>query len=385
MNRVLFLVVMVFIMNNLSFIPHPSASTPEEELSEVKKRLEEERRKVKESIKEERSILSELERIERAIKEKGDELNKHKKETTRIEASIRILEADIERLNNDIERTRGHLKEKLRLLYRQRLRGELPLILISAKDYHDLLKRSRFLSLIAHHDSKLMEGFGNEIKMVEIKKRQLETLREELYENERSIDKKLKELQRERDEKKTLLASIKSKRSNYEKMVRELEESSRRLNEMIMKMDKGDSSFVTRGRSFASLKGQLSWPVNGEIIIPFGKYKDPQFNIPVFKNGIEIRSDMGEYVKAVYDGKVVYADWFKGYGQVIIISHGDNYHSLYGNLSEIFYKIGDIIKKGDAIGRVGQSGVSNEPTLYFEIRYKGKPIDPERWLKKKGA
>jgi len=87
----------------------------------------------------------------------------------------------------------------------------------------------------------------------------------------------------------------------------------------------------------------------------------------------------------VYDGKVVYADWFKGYGQVIIVSHGDNYHTLYGNLSEIFYKRGDIITKGEPIGRVGQSGQSEEPTLYFEIRYKGKPVDPERWLKKKGA
>lgn len=385
MGRLVVLVITIFILNNTSFISHPSASTHEEELSEVKKKLEEGKRKIKESIKEERSILSELERIEKVIKEKNEELNKYKKELTRIEMSIRILEEEITRLNKDIENTSGYLKERLKLLYKQHMRGDIPLILISAKDYQDLLKRSRFLSLIVHHESKLMEGYRTEIRSVELKKRQLEALKEELYANEESLNERLKELKKEKEAKNNLFASIRSKRSNYERMVKELEESSKRLSEMIIKMDKEDSSFATTGMSFVSSKGQLPWPVNGEIVIPFGKYKDPQFNIPVFKNGIEIKSDVGEYVKAVYEGKVVYADWFKGFGQVIIISHGDNYHTLYGNLSEIFYKRGDIIKKGEAIGRVGQSGVSNEPTLYFEIRYKGKPIDPERWLKKKGA
>jgi len=385
MKRAVVLAIITILLDGIFLISYLHASNPYEELSEIKKKLNEGKEKIKESIKEERSILTELEKMEKAINEKNEQLNRVRKELTRMETEIRILEEEITKINNDIEKRGGYLKEGLKLLYKQHKRGDIPLILISAKDYQDLIKRSRFLSLIAYHESKLIEDYRMEIKRLTSERIQLDALREKLRVNERSMDDILKELKEKREARKTLVASIRNKRSNYEKMVRELEESSRRLNEMIMKMDKEDSSFVTKGVSFASLKGHLIWPVDGEILIPFGRYKDPKFNIYVFKNGIEIKSDMGRYVRAVYDGKVVYADWFKGYGQVIIVSHGDNYHTLYGNLSEIFYKRGDIITKGEPIGRVGQSGQSEEPTLYFEIRYKGKPVDPERWLKKKGA
>jgi septal ring factor EnvC (AmiA/AmiB activator) len=103
-------------------------------------------------------------------------------------------------------------------------------------------------------------------------------------------------------------------------------------------------------------------------------------NIPVFKNGIEISADDGEQPVAVSGGNVVYADWFKGYGLLLIINHGSGYHSLYGHLSEIFYRSGDIITKGTAVGNIGESGLLNVPSLYFEIRYKGKPVDPMQWL-----
>ena len=87
--------------------------------------------------------------------------------------------------------------------------------------------------------------------------------------------------------------------------------------------------------------------------------------------------------KAIYTGKVVYADWFKGYGKVIIVNHGGGYHSVYANLDEIYLKPGDIVKRHQAIGKIGNSGTINAPALYFEIRYKGKPLNPLQWLAKK--
>jgi septal ring factor EnvC (AmiA/AmiB activator) len=152
---------------------------------------------------------------------------------------------------------------------------------------------------------------------------------------------------------------------------------------MIKRLEKERLSRSIVGRGFRALKGRLPWPVNGKVLVPFGKYKDPQFNIPVFKNGIEIKAKKGAIARAIAGGKVVFANWFKGYGQLLIISHGGGYHSLYGNLSEIFHKTGDIIKRGTAIGKIGESGLLNVPTLYFEIRHKGKPLDPLQWLRKK--
>ena len=85
----------------------------------------------------------------------------------------------------------------------------------------------------------------------------------------------------------------------------------------------------------------------------------------------------------MHGGKVVFAEWFKGYGQMVIINHGDGYHTLYGSLSEIFTKVGDIIKGKQAVGRVGKSGLLTSPGLYFELRYKGKPLDPLQWLQRR--
>lgn len=383
MGNMVILIIITFILNSTFFITPAFASKPQEELLKIRKKLQEEKQKMQEAIKEERSMLSELEEIEKVIKETQEELNKYTKELSRTESKIRVLENEISNLNKNIGKRSEHLKKRLRTLYKQQTRGDMVLILISSKDYQELLKRSRYISLIAYHDSRLMEKYSIEIKKLDLKKKEMETLKEELSANKDAIRERLGKLKDEKGKKDRLLASIRSKKSDYERMIKELEESSKRLETMIEEMEKEKAPFEATKGPFSALRGRLPWPVNGEIIVPFGKYRDPRFNILVFKNGIEIESDTGEYVRAVHDGRVVYADWFKGYGQLLIITHGDGYHSLYGNLSEIFYKTGDIIKRGDPLGSVGQSGISDTPTLYFEIRHKGKPVDPTRWLMKK--
>jgi len=104
-------------------------------------------------------------------------------------------------------------------------------------------------------------------------------------------------------------------------------------------------------------------------------------SIPTFKKGIEIEAKAGDTALSVLGGRVVYADWFKGYGLLLIVNHGKGFHSLYAHLSEIFHKTGDIIKGRQAVGKIGESGLLNVPSLYFEIRYKGKPYDPLKWLR----
>jgi septal ring factor EnvC (AmiA/AmiB activator) len=163
-------------------------------------------------------------------------------------------------------------------------------------------------------------------------------------------------------------------------MISELKEASRRMLEIIKESTKTDDY---EGKGFTQLKGKLLWPADGKIAIPYGSHKDPQFDTPVFRNGIHIQTDSAGDARAVYGGKVIFAEWFKGFGQLVIINHGSGYHTLYGNLSEIFSKVGDIIKENQVIGKIGISGVLNAQGIYFEIRYKGKPLDPTQWLKKK--
>ena len=131
-------------------------------------------------------------------------------------------------------------------------------------------------------------------------------------------------------------------------------------------------------------KGALAWPVSGRIITPFGPQKHPRFNTITTNNGIEIAPKRaGASVLAVHAGRVVYADAFEGYGNLIIVDHGLTYYTLYGHCSEFQVAKGDPVRAGQTIALTGDSGSLKGECLYFEIRYKTKALDPLKWLKRR--
>lgn len=134
----------------------------------------------------------------------------------------------------------------------------------------------------------------------------------------------------------------------------------------------------TDGSSFSSLKGRLSLPVRGELANRFG---GPRADGGVTWKGLFIRSATGAHVKAIASGRVVFADWLRGFGNLMILDHGGSYMSLYGN-NEINHKqVGDSIRSGDTIATVGNTGGNPAPGLYFELRHQGKPFDPLNWVR----
>lgn len=357
-------------------------TSKKQEAKEIQKEIEQKKARVKEVIKKEESTISMLEDIDRKILKKQKELKLYDSRISETESKIAALSGEIAELDAKLDHKKEYLKERLRILYKQQY-GNYALSLVSAKDYQDLIRRSKYISLAAYHDSRIIEKYKNEIAEILSKKKDMDNLKSTLSRNKQDAEEKKKELRIERSKKDRLLATIRSKRSTYEKTIKELEESARKLQKMIQTLEKRAVPESVTGKGIRAYRGHLPWPVNGEVLIPFGKYRDPKFEITVFKNGVELSASPGESPKAVAGGRVVYADWFKGYGLLLIINHGKGYHSLYGNLSEIFYKTGDIIDKGTAVGIVGTSRILNVPALYFEIRHKGKPIDPAEWLKRK--
>lgn len=377
-------IYIIFLFSPLFFhAVSANAADPKKELKAIQKKLSKEEAKVKSAVKKEKSLLSELEEINRSIKTKQSELSSYDKELSETRAKITFLEAEISKLTGEMKKKKANLKERLRELYKQRLGGDIALILFSSKDYNDMLKRSRYISLVAYYDNRMMNTYSRNIEDYTSKKQQMEALQRAARANKESVHNKMKEMSTEHARKNKLLASIKSERSAYEKMVDELKGASTRLQDMVTKLEEKEEEASQAGKGFTQMKGRLPWPVNGSVLVPFGKYKDPNFNIPVFKNGVEIEITSDSTIKAVHGGKVVFADWFKGYGQLLIVNHEKGYHTLYGNLEEIFHKAGDIINTGSPVGRIGTPGAQQVSTLYFEIRYKGKPVDPAGWLKRK--
>lgn len=134
----------------------------------------------------------------------------------------------------------------------------------------------------------------------------------------------------------------------------------------------------THGNPFQDLKGRLSLPVRGELANRFGS---PRADGGVTWKGLFIRSTKGAEVKAIAAGRVVFADWLRGFGNLMIVDHGNSYMSLYGNNETIHKQVGDPVRGGDTIATVGNSGGDPDSGLYFELRHQGKPFDPLNWIR----
>jgi septal ring factor EnvC (AmiA/AmiB activator) len=131
---------------------------------------------------------------------------------------------------------------------------------------------------------------------------------------------------------------------------------------------------------FGQRQGSLVSPVEADIKQHFGRVLDPKFQTATFRSGIDFGAPAGARVQSVGAGFVRFAGWFRGYGRIVIIDHGDAFHSISGHLDEIFVGVGDPIDAGQAIGTVGETGSLGGPSLYFELRRSGEAIDPEVWF-----
>jgi septal ring factor EnvC (AmiA/AmiB activator) len=369
------LFVLCFLISDFCF-----ADTPQEEYKKMQREIKEHKEKLEKAKKREHSILSDLEKANRELSDVEAEFRKYRGRLKNTESEISKVEAEISQSRGSIEKQKEWIKRKLRAMQKSSYPSDMVLLLSSTDDIPLLMRSWKSLEDISLYEKKLLNIYWETLKDLNVKERQLMTLKTELIKNEEKVRSKEKDLAQKKKEKEELLASVRKEKFSYEKMLKELKETSKRLLEIIRKSEKAETYFA---KGFPGLKGRLPWPVEGMVAIPYGSQRDPQFNTPMFRSGIFIQTSENLYARAVYTGKVVFAEWFKGYGQLMIVNHGDGYHTLYGSLSEIFSKVGDIINKGQVIGRVGDSGIMNASGLYFELRYKGKPLDPLQWLKKK--
>jgi septal ring factor EnvC (AmiA/AmiB activator) len=160
------------------------------------------------------------------------------------------------------------------------------------------------------------------------------------------------------------LERLKSQQSGLEKLLRELRRAMEKF-----PIDNHDA--------FAHLRGKLAWPVGGRLVARFGEARAGG----VKWDGVLVATERGAPVRAVYGGRVIYADWLPGLGLLTIVDHGEGYMSLYGHNERLYKAAGERVNAGDTLGSAGDSGGSNRPELYFEIRKAGKAVDPRPWFK----
>jgi septal ring factor EnvC (AmiA/AmiB activator) len=252
---------------------------------------------------------------------------------------------------------------------------------------------------VLENDKKLFLDYQNRLQQLSGLKDSLEkeAARKEKL-SERIKTKKL-EIETERSKKTALLTQVRKDKKEYQTTLKDLQANARRLQAMFERLEaksrksytqKDDRKKLVPGdhhqppvtdKGFGAQRGRLSLPASGDIASRFGKHKHPEFNSFTFNNGITIAAPMNADVKAVFDGDVIFADKFKGYGNMLIIDHGGGYFTLYAHASRIDRKVGSTVRKNEVIAQVGDTDSTTGAKLYFEIRYQGKPVDPGPWLK----
>ena len=373
----------VFLLVLLLFLVTPSyapAANPLQKLSDIQEKLKSTMEEAKETKRKENSVRSKIDTINNSISKKEQELRNYDQNIDKAQSKMRNLSHEISMLTSKLDARKKYLKERIRSLYKRQYGGDA-LVLISASDYQDLTRKSKYISLLAFYDSKVLNKFSDDLQNINAKKTELDALNNQLIASKNNAIKKKKELQSDLNKKDQTLEEIKRIRIAKEKKIRELEESSSRLQKMIKELNNKTIPQSIIGKGFASLKGSLPWPVQGGTLVENNNQKESDQSMPDREDGIKIAAAGDNTAKSVAGGRVVYADSFKGYGMLIIIDHGSGYHSLYGNLEDFSIKTGDLLVEGMDVGTISQPKDDDEPSLYFELRHRGKPINPMNWLK----
>ncbi|MBN2720174.1 MAG: peptidoglycan DD-metalloendopeptidase family protein [Proteobacteria bacterium] len=353
-----------------------SSQSAGEKLESIREKIGTTRERLDKTEKQEQSILANLEGMDREISRVRSRIKGLKKEEKDLGEKIRNSEKKLREIRSRREQSASRLSARATALYKAGHVSYLNVIL-SASGLEDLQNRIYYLRRLARHDSELFklatDLFGREKEQME----ELTTARSRLVDARRELEANFSSLSRKKQEKTLLLSEVKDRKSRNTQLLGELEASARHLKEILEALER---EARTGESAFSSLKGSLKRPVSGRVIIPFGPNRSERFNTYTLSNGLTIQSAEGTPVRSVYGGKVLYADWLRGYGRIIIVDHGGGYYTLYGHLGELKARTGQEVEGDQVIGLVGDSGSLEGAGLYFEIRHHGKPVDPDPWF-----
>lgn len=351
-----------------------------EELEGLRERIQDSREKVTAHEADERALLEQLEEVDRGLLEVSRERDAARRAAGAARVRLEAVEPEVERAREALATTQRALAARAVALYRGGEIGPLRL-LFSASSLPDLLARASALRRLVRHDAELVARFGEERDALEaLRARAAEALRERET-ADAELGRVAAQLAAERREKGRFLERVRKSRTSERRLLLELEQAATALEETIRTLGaRSTASGGVTGGDFAARKGRLAPPVSAEIRERFGKVVDPEFRTTTFRSGVDFAASAGAPVRAVGAGLVRFAGWFRGYGRIVIVDHGDGFHTISGHLDEIHVTVDTPVSEGEQLGTVGETGSLGGPSLYFELRRDGQPVDPEPWL-----
>lgn len=344
------------------------------ELEKTQKKLRVVQIKINALDKEEEGVLKRIEAYDEKIvltKKYINELTKGQKikqsEIIMVSNQIRTTQDQISARQNDLEKLLINFYKERRIFSIE--------VLLSDKSMADVYKKSVYLRIVAQDRKRMIKEFSNLKQNLILQQKQLIAVNLQLiqYKQKREQEKtNLKDLQSLENK---VLNKVRSEKTQNLTLENELKEAAKKLEKLITELEsrRRERKLAPGTHYLEIMQGKLPWPYYGEVVARFGTKQDPKYNTKIRNAGIDIKTPNNANIKAIAKGRVVYADRFMGYGNLIIVDHSEGYYSLYSNLSEMICNVGANVEQGELIG-------NSKGILHFELRSEGKPVNPLIWL-----
>ena len=385
-----------------------------QERDEVRRKLDALQKAMKETAGEKRQAAKALEQVSKRLEQTESRLNALDKDRGALEKEISRLSKEEVQLQSELEQTQARVASVMRNQYR-RVEVNPTQAWLAGQSASQAAREGYWYERISAAEHDLAVQQATQARELEAIRLGLEKKQDRLKSTINEQSKNQRELVAQREERNQLIDDLNSKLKNQELEQKRLQRDEARLSSVITQLSRaieeakrkqalaaqqqqrqnqagGGSSRPPRNQEdsapppmpstgeFAKLKGRLVLPVQGTIAGRFGQTRSKDGQGPSWK-GIFIATEAGQGVRAVGTGRVVFAEWLRGFGEIVIIDHGDQFLSVYGNNGKLLKRSGDSVKAGDTIAETGNSSGNLDTGLYFELRHQGQPFDPVSWTK----
>ena len=362
----------------------------QEELENLRSRIAEMQRDMDKTSESKAEAADALRESERAISDVNRKLAAISTEQRIADNKLNILQSQQQQLSTSMA---GQQVLLGRLLYQQYLGGqqEYAKLLLSNQDPNQVARDVQYYRYIARNRANWLNNMRANLRKINALSESTREQRSALAALQAEQKAQQQSLQQSQQQRQQMLKKISLQLRSQRREIHRLQRDENRLAQLVEQITKmlaqPKSKSIFRndklpddrydGRPFDKLKGKLTIPVRGDITNRFG---DTRADSTVQWKGIFVRAATGQPVKAIAAGRVVFADWLRGFGNLLIIDHGKGYMSLYGDNETLYKQVGDELRGGDTVASVGNSGGNEDSGLYFELRLQSKPLDPLKWL-----
>lgn len=350
----------------------------QQELSEVQKQIDATLSRLRSRQAEAGDLSGDLEKLDAGLRRLRDLIQRSDRDLAELDRKLAETQRSYEQLQRQMADTEKLLKKRLVALYKVGQTGVARALLNEPGTPLELAEKYSFLSRIVRHDRELMAEYRRQGVAAEQALAELRQLRERQAALAQQRRTEQAALDAASAAKKQLLAGVRAEETRLAESLKELRARAARLTDLVKKLERAKTpSYTGKGEGFATQQGRLPWPVMGKVRLGFGSNRHPELGTKIESNGLEIEVVPQSAVQSVWGGRVLYASPLKGFGNLIVIDHGDKYYSLYGHVASFARKVGDIVNPQEVIALSGHEG---RDSVYFELRHRGSPVDPANWL-----